>query len=175
MSSRDWAADKRKLKVPISDYTPTAREVGSLVRSRTTDGGGNEIGTFSDTTRPTNTQVSDLINEIVGDLYATFGSDIPDAPNSTDPTVLRKAAKRAAAYGAASMVELSFFPEQVATGRSPYKMYDEKYERAKMAVSKAISEVESGDTPGNDSNAGMAMFDGFPVDEGGMVGWNSVW
>lgn len=162
--------------MPVLDYTPTLKEVGSLVRSRTTDTGGNEIGTFNSNTTPNATQVTEIINDVVQELYAAgFGADIPDAPSTEDPEVLRTAAKRCAAYGAAALVELSHFPEQVATGRSPYKMYDERYQKAMKQVLKAIVEVQAGDIPGVDTDTVTTLSDGMPVDEGGLVGWNTVW
>ena len=161
--------------MPISDYTPSLQEVGSLIRSRTTDKGGNEIGSFNSDTQPNATQVNENIQDVVQELYSVFGADIPDSPNTDDPDVLRRSALRCACYGAAALVELSHFPEQVAAGRSPYKAYDERYQQAMKRISKAISEIEAGGTPGNTSDSVTALYDGFPVDEGGMVGWGTRW
>jgi hypothetical protein len=160
--------------MPVSDYTPTPSEVGALVRARTVDDGGNETGMFTEQTRPTQAEVTELIQDTVQECYPMFGQDIPDALGN-EKDVLRKSAKRCVVFGVAALIELNYFPEQVGANRSPYKMYQERYEKAQKAVAKAVSDIESGDEPGTDDEAQLALYDGFPVDEGGMVGWNSVW
>lgn len=160
--------------MPVSDYTPTPSEVGALVRARTVDVGGNETGTFNENTRPKNTEVEELIQDTVQECYPFFGQDVPDSLGAEKDT-LRKSAKRCIVFGVAALIELNYFPEQVGANRSPYKMYQERYEKMQKSVAKAISDVESGDEPGTDDEAQLALYDGFPVDEGGMVGWNSTW
>jgi hypothetical protein len=160
--------------MPVSEYTPTVAEVGALVRARTVDAGGNETGTFSNTTRPSEAEVLNLINDCVQECYSFFGQDIPDSLGE-EKNALRNSAKRCVSFGAAALVELSYFPEQVGTNRSPYKMYQERYEKGHKVIAKSISDIEAGDEPGKDDESQLALYDGFPVDEGGMVGWNTVW
>jgi hypothetical protein len=160
--------------VPISEYTPTPEQVATLVRARLTDGGGNEVGTFTDTTRPNSTQVEDLIGDTVRECYPFFGQDIPDSIGE-EKDALRKSALRAVMFGVAALVEISYFPEQVGVNRSPYKEYQERYEKMQKSIGKAISDIASGDEPGTDDNSMQALSDGFPEDEGGMVGWNTRW
>lgn len=160
--------------MPSSDYTPTTKEVATLLRARTTDAGSNELGIFTDATTPTDTQVEDQVADIVSEVYPLFGQDIPDTIGE-EKDALRRSARRAVALGAAASIELSYFPEQVATGRSPYKMYQEKFEQAKKDIAKAISDLGAGDEPGTDEDSQLALSDGFPTDEGGMVGWGTRW
>ena len=101
--------------MPVSDYTPTLADVGSLLRSRTKDSAGNETGTFSADTRPTDTEVTNLINNAVKTLATRAGDDIP--------ADLWDDAKNLAAMRAAMLIELSYFPEMVASQRSPYPQY----------------------------------------------------
>jgi hypothetical protein len=160
--------------VPVSDYTPTLAEVGSLISSRTYDSGGNEAGTFTPTTRPTNTQAQQVIEDAVAEVYPLFGQDIPDALGQ-EKDALRRNAKRAVAQCAAATIELTYWPEQVATGRSAYKMYLEKAKELIMTTSEAIRDILASDEPGVDDKTGTALFDGMPIDEGGVVGWMTRW
>ncbi len=160
--------------MPVSEYTPTPAEVGALVRARTVDSGGNETGTFTNLTRPNEAEVLSLIADTVQECYPYFGQTIPESLGE-EKHALREAAKRCIAFGVAALIEISYFPEQVGANRSPYKMYQERFEKGQKAIQKAIADLEAGDEPGTDDNAQLAMYDGFPVDEGGMVGWNSVW
>lgn len=160
--------------MPVSDYTPDPNDVAVLLRSRTGDSGGNEAGIFTDSTTPTRAQVESQIKDVVDEVYPKFGQDIPDALGS-EKDALRRTAKRAVVLGAAALVEISFFPEQVATGRSPYKLHQERYEKAVKDVERGVADIAAGDEPGTDDNSQVALGDGFPVDEGGMVGWGTRW
>jgi hypothetical protein len=158
--------------VPTSSYTPALSDIGALLRDRTVDSGGNEVGTFTANTRPTDTEVNNLVQDAVNDAYTIFGSDIPDATGS-DPDAVRKAATRAVAFHAAAMVELSHFGEQVARGNSPYQQYEDQWNAAAKRVSQAIDSV-GGDTPGGGDGSQIAIGT-FPEDAGGMVGWGTRW
>lgn len=102
--------------MPISDYTPTLAQVGALLRTRTKDSSGNEIGTFNSDTRPTDTDVNELIAQAVDTFALRAGTDIPD--------ILFQEAQRLVAMRAAMLVEVSYFPEMVAMGHSPYAQYE---------------------------------------------------
>lgn len=105
--------------------TPDVAQVGALLRARTRtirassldESGdqyaqGEEIGTFNDDTRPTGTQVEVLIAQAVGDMTGRVGADIDEGLHVTAQSLV---AIRAAMY-----VELSYFPEQIDAGQSPY-------------------------------------------------------
>jgi hypothetical protein len=96
-------------------YKPTISKVASLMRSRTTDSMSNEIGTFTDKTRPTADEVEELIDSAADQVLAQVGTEIPESLWSDARTVI--------AMSTAASIELSYFPEQVISGRSPYEQY----------------------------------------------------
>lgn len=160
--------------MPLADFTPDVDAVGAILRTRTRLAGGQEAGTFlsaaaDPTTTPTAEQVNELITDAVADLGAALGPDIPDAPGE-DPTAYRTAAARLAALGAALEVELTYFPEQVATGRSPYPQLLERYNARRKALLEAIVEIGGGAGGGESAGggAGMPSGGGFPSTAIGM-------
>jgi hypothetical protein len=138
----------------------------------TRDENGNELGTFTPATEPTDTEANNLIQIAVDETYPVLGADIPDAPGA-DSDALRRAAKRLVALRAAAEVILSKVPEQVAAGRTPYQQYIDAYNDGLKRLSTAISEVESGDSP--EAGGSMSASYDFPADAGGMVGWGTRW
>lgn len=103
-------------------YTPTVSQVGALLRARTKDTAGNEIGTFTEATRPTAEDVNELIQQAIDTVAVRAGEDVP--PKMIPET------QRLVALRAAMLVELGYFGEQVTTGRSPYGMYKEIWDDA---------------------------------------------
>jgi hypothetical protein len=97
------------------DILPSILDVAALLRARTKDVNGVEVGTFNDDTRPTSSQVLTLINEAVIDIQAQLGPWLP--------VELADAARSAAALRTACLIELSHFPEQVQSNRSAYPEY----------------------------------------------------
>jgi hypothetical protein len=158
--------------MPISDYTPQISDVGALIRSRTRNDQGAEIGTFDATTRPTNTEASSLIQDAINEAYPVFGEDIPDAPGS-DPDALRKAAARIVALRAAALVEQSYFPEQISLGRSAYPQLQQSFNDGLKRLGTAISEVGAGDAPGTGDDYTSPIFDYGSND--GMIGFRTRW
>lgn len=108
--------------MPESSWTPGVDDVGSILRARTKDTSGNELGTFTPETRPTADQVTSLIAQAAGDVTGAISKDPADMPTKAHGPF-----KSVATVGAAMLVELSYFPEQVATGRSPYDQLAELY------------------------------------------------
>ena len=137
--------------MPISEFIPLADDVGSILRTRTKDTNGNEIGTFNGDTRPNGGQVARLILQGAGDLALAVGS--PDLPEN-----LWDSARTVAAYRAACLIELTYFPEQVALGRSPYTQLKELYDELLIAL-RLTYRAGSGDpSPGlNDVEAAYAF------------------
>lgn len=125
--------------MPTSDWPVSVAAVGSVLRARTRDTQGNEVGTFTADTRPTADQVTLLLNTAVGDLAAAVGTDLPEK--------LWPQAAVVAAYKGAMLVELSYFPEQVATGRSPYEQIRELYLEALRSLTASIDDA-GGHVPG---------------------------
>lgn len=93
-------------------WRPTVDDVAALIRARTKDASGNELGTFTDKTRPTDAEVNQLITNGCAKVASVVGWDLPaDAEHE---------ATHLAAIWTACEVELSYWPEQVRTDRSPY-------------------------------------------------------
>jgi len=154
--------------VDRADWAPSPADVGAVIRARTKTSVGDEPGTFNSNTRPTGDQCWDLIDTAMSDIAAEMG-DIPD--------LVQDNARRVAALGAACLVELSFYPEQINSGRSPYPQikawYDAAFARLKMQVANANDDgVIEDDT---DLMAESSFPDVDPCDPNAIVGWSSRW
>ncbi len=79
---------------------PDVREVAALLRARTVDEHGNDLGTFTPQTSPTDAEVRQLITHAASDVAARAGVPIP--PGHVPE------ARRLTALLAAALVELSF-------------------------------------------------------------------
>ena len=147
-------------------YLPTITEVGALVRTRTKDPTGNELGTFTSATRPTTPEVETLIDAASDEVTTEVGTVLPDSVVVFTRALI--------ALRAAMLVELTYFPEQVAQGRSPYDQYERMFNARMKSLCKAVEDAAKGDTPG-DIGEGIATDFAFPENEGGMVGWGTRW
>ena len=152
------------------EWMPTPEEVAPLLRARLRTPGGQEAPTWADdgSTRPSRQQVLEIIQSAAEDIVAQVG---------TVPARLAKTARSVAALGAAMLIELSFYPEQIATERSPYEEYSKLYDRRMAALVEAAAEVAatgdivpgdttSGETPSGEplqDNTPQFNFDGFGV------------
>lgn len=94
---------------------PTLDEIGALLTARTYNDASDELGTFTDETRPTGDQVEELIDMAVSDVGSRVGVDIPET--------YWDEARRIAGLQAASLVESSFFPREINTDSSAYRQY----------------------------------------------------
>jgi hypothetical protein len=59
------------------DITPSVADVAVLLRARTKDVNGVEVGTFNDDTRPSSSQTITLIEEAVADIQVRMGLSPP--------------------------------------------------------------------------------------------------
>jgi hypothetical protein len=118
------------------EWAPSVGEVASLVMSRTKDKYGNELGVFNANTRPTNTQVVRLIDQMTDRVADQIGDTIP--------TQLWENAAGVVATRVAMQIELDFYPEQVATNRSPYQEYKAQYEEDLTRLAKQVQIVNEG-------------------------------
>lgn len=101
-----------------ASLVPLLADIGALLHARTASG-GTEVGTFDETTIPTGDQVTALITVAVADVRARVGTAItPDYAAE---------ARRLASLQAASLVEASFFPNQLDSDRSAYRQYQAMY------------------------------------------------
>lgn len=105
-------------------------DVARLLRARTKDDAGRELGTFTADTRPTAESVQGLIDMAVGWLRAKTGDAFEPGLGDDGVTAvpspylpLAPAAQGIVALRAAMLVELTYYPEQVRTDRSAYTEY----------------------------------------------------
>lgn len=71
------------------------------------------------------------------------------------------------------LIELSFFPEQVATGRSPYEQLKTLHEESIERFKAQYESSEDTDTAQGEIGAYGFPSYGFPEDLGGLVGWGT--
>jgi hypothetical protein len=120
-----------------TNYMPTVGDVGLVLRARTKDSNGVEQGTFTDDTRPTDDAVAGIIEKAADEVLPEIGLDIPD--------VLWKSAANLISIKTAMMVELSYFPEQIRTDKSPYRELKDLYTTDLASLIVGIKEyMESG-------------------------------
>lgn len=101
------------IEAPIAPdpLAPTIRDVAALIRARTKDSSGNEVGNFTADTRPTDEQAQEAIDHAIAAVHRAVGNVGPGCV---------ELGRLAVAYGAAAEIELSYFPEQARADRSPY-------------------------------------------------------
>lgn len=134
---------------------PVADDVAALLRSRTKDGNGNELGTFTDATRPSLEAVEALIATAYGDVAAQTGANL-SGRNAV-------AARSMIALRAAMLTELSYFPEQVRGDRSAYEQYARMYGEGMTALLEAVADAGEG--------AGAASS---PMASVPIIGWTAA-
>lgn len=166
--------------MPTSDYTPTVTEVAALLRARTRDSLGNEVGTFNANTSPTLAEAESIIATTVRSLSSVVGADIPNAPDpdgAGDVDALRDSAQHLATLKAAMLIELSYYPEQIGTDRSPYNAYKGMYDQDLKGLLEAILEARGGGGEPGDAVGSASQLPSFyfPPDDGGLIGWGTLW
>jgi hypothetical protein len=164
---------------PDKFYPPTVDEVGALLRARTQDSDDDEIGTFDDTTRPTGEEVENIIKQATSIVLGRTGSmDTPPMSCDLAPD-LRTNAQTAICMLAVMLVELSYFPEQVRSDRSAFEYYRDLWNDTMTALIDAAAECRGGEVvPDNTGENGKSQYGpswAFPVDGGGLVGWQTQW
>lgn len=88
-------------------YTPTVKDVARHLRARTRAPSGVEVGTFDSTTTPTEEQVEGMIDLARPFITGALG---------TVPAGCFDGARSLWALKAAELVEISYYPEQLAPG-----------------------------------------------------------
>lgn len=91
-------------------WLATPEDIAAVLRARTKDDQGVELGLWTDATRPTLVEVQALIELAAGQITSATG---PGDPCS-------RLCRAAITYQTACLIELSYFPEQVRSDRSPY-------------------------------------------------------
>ena len=122
------------------DYLPSPDDIATILRARTKDDNGVELGKWSDATRPTEQDVVRIIALAAAELVA---------PDFAGPCM--RVARSAIAYHAACLIELSYFPEQVRSDRSPYEELKELADGARVELDSCIS---GGGVPDGGGGAG---------------------
>lgn len=115
---------------------PDVSEVAALLRARTKDSNGNELGTFNDSTRPTGTEAQVLIAQAAAEVAMRVGP----AP----PADLLAVTRFAVALRAATLIESSYFPEQINAESSAYTTMRLGYEDLVRRVTVAPPRVMIG-------------------------------
>lgn len=168
------------MSVPAPDpdpRLPTVDDVAAIIRARTQDSHDDEIGTFNDDTRPTGVEVEKLIDNAAGVVYSRLG-DMSDemlvCPTADD---LQDQARYMVSMLAAMLVELSYFPEQIEANRSAFEHYKELWDDQMTTLIDAAAECRGGAVVPDTEDGGYigkASWS-FPVDAGGLVGWQTKW
>jgi hypothetical protein len=125
--------------VPPPESWPSADEVATLLRTRTKDTEGRELGRFTEETRPTGEQV--------GELIAT-GAQAAAIELPADVSIgLYGAFSVCVKLYTACKIEESYYPETIASGHSARDQYWEQYVRFVDSLSARI-EAEGGGLSG---------------------------
>jgi hypothetical protein len=148
-------------------WRPAAAEVGALLPKRTKDSNGTNQGTFTELTEPTEAQVETIISLATGHLASRLGT----REDLALPQLTSRARGVTALY-AAMLVELTFFPEQVGTNRSPYPQLKELFDEGTKALLEAVAEAGDGGDGDAIGGAGQMPSSSFPdAIPWGTAGW----
>lgn len=115
--------------------TPTVDELSALLRARTYSNGQQE-GVFNSETRPTASQVADLISMAAGYVLGRTGADVPDD--------LLPAVRYATALRAAMLIEMSYWPEQANETGSLYDMLSSTFDTHLAGLIDSLADIGQG-------------------------------
>lgn len=118
-------------------FVPTLAQIGRVILSRTKGEFGALRGTFASDTTPNNIDASGCARDAARDMVPMIGEVIPVA--------LIENAQRVCAIRAAMNIELSFYSDQVNTGRSVYPQLEKDLETQLCALQLAITLAVDGD------------------------------
>lgn len=126
-----------------------------MVRTRTKNRLGNELGVFTTETKPTLVEAEKILNSATKKVVATIGSSTPCTDELADD------ATACIHLRAAMMIELTYFPEQVESNRSPYEKYKELYdEDLKVLVENMAEQCGTGSGEADDGSILPAFYYG---------------
>lgn len=151
-------------------YRPTIAQVGSILRARTKDKFGTELGTFNEDTRPTGQQVEDLIDLALGDTAAALGQSVP--------SVLWQPATMLVAINTANLIQASYWPEQVESDNAVFEFWTDWYTNGLKRLAMAVSDELDGGSEGEDSTATFPVWgdgDALCVAKGAEVPFGAIW
>ena len=152
--------------------TPTVADVARHLRARTKDHLGNEVGTFTDNTRPTAAQVLFEIPNGVRTVTSKIGVEICEGGDVEKQEALYQDAKNHAAMATAMVIERSYFPEQIGTDRSPYNAIRDELKDGMKTLIEAVAEHCGGGGGESVGGGGQMPSGGFPPATGiGEMTW----
>lgn len=126
--------------MPASDYRPSVDDIGARMYARTLDLNGQRSGTFTNTTLPSATQVSTLIDDALATVSGQIGADLPEK--------VWPLAKVAVIYSTAMAIERGYFPETTESTDSAYAAYGSAYGVATTALTTALNEDQPNEQEG---------------------------
>jgi hypothetical protein len=144
-------------------WAPSVREIAAIMRARTKNANGDEVGTFDETTRPTAAEVEVEIENQSGFMSLIVGF----APTISE---VRTAAKNLTKLRTAMMLESSYWPEQIENGMSPFTSWQEQYRLDMIELKKIIDPGGDGGLPGTEPGVGFPSYN-FPDPD--LVGWET--
>jgi hypothetical protein len=118
----------------VATVDPTPENVAALLRARTKDTGGRELGEWTSETRPTLAQVQETLSLASAIVVARTGEPVSSCAGSFAIAVV---------FEAACIIEKSYFPEQVESGRSQYDQLRAEAD----AVLEGVRECQAGNLP----------------------------
>lgn len=128
--------------------------VSALVRARTRDDFGNELGIFTDKTRPTAQEVEVLYDSEAAMVSLTTGSLTDLACPSADR--IRQGAMQVIAKRVAAIIEASYRPDEVAQGRTVADFYQGDRDADLDALTAAAGQCRIYE-PGDPEGGGSAL------------------
>jgi hypothetical protein len=134
---------------PDDPVRPTVTEIGAILRARTrSDTTGEELGTFDNTTRPTQGEVDVFIDVAEAEVDLRLPADL-SALSGREATM----ARRATALRAAMLVELSYDPDRTDTQDSAYQRLSDLFD----AAMRALTDVLEDEGLGGDDRRGWSV------------------
>jgi hypothetical protein len=165
-------------------WPATPDDVAALLRARTQDSTDVEVGAWTADTRPTLDEVERLLAMAQSIVLGQTGPLNPEVLVCVTADDIMTQAATCVALLAAMLIELSYFPEQVQSTRSAYDQYRDLFWGPDMksgligdlvaSVSECIAGGVEPDPGEGDASVPRASY-AFPVDTGGMVGWQTKW
>ena len=135
-----------------ADWRPVTADVAAIIPMRPgEDDAGNPRPDFSPNSRPTSAQVANVIVMVQAEVIGETGT-MPDAlvvPADVAAGVASSPAGRVVALGAASYVELSFFPDLQLSGDSPASVLMRRYLDARAALLRTVAAIRAGSAVGD--------------------------
>jgi hypothetical protein len=120
----------------VSPTRPTVGDVARLLRARTKTSSGDELGTFTSETRPTDIEVADIVQMVEAYVTARLGVPVPEQ--------FVDAVRFMVTLKSAMDVELSYWPEQVRSDRSAYEQYAAQFTDGMTSLMTSIEEATGG-------------------------------